>query len=222
MEQLLERTVGIGKVRTEVNAEIDFDRLTTNAEIYDPDGQVIRSQQTVEEKEDSNNSDSNTAVTASSNLPNQENQAAGSASSSRTARTEETINYEISKTLRTHVREGGNVKRLSVAVLVDGTYSEGEDGESVYAPRSAAELSQLTQLVKSAVGFDEQRGDLVEVVNMQFAVSESPFDEAEAGGAMGDFDIMQILEIVVLGFVAVLVLLLVVQLMLLLLLLVLV
>ena len=131
VNQLLERTVGIGKVRTEIHAEIDFDRLTTNDEIYNPDGQVIRSQQTVEEKEDNVNSDTNTAVSVSSNLPNQENQGAATSSSNRTTRTEETINYEISKTLRTHVREGGTVKRLSVAVLVDGTYSENEAGEMI-------------------------------------------------------------------------------------------
>ena len=82
--QLLERTVGIGKVRTEIHAEIDFDRLTTNDEIYNPDGQVIRSQQTVEEKEDNVNSDTNTAVSVSSNLPNQENQGAATSSSNRT------------------------------------------------------------------------------------------------------------------------------------------
>ena len=211
VNQLLERTVGIGKVRTEIHAEIDFDRLTTNDEIYNPDGQVIRSQQTVEEKEDNVNSDTNTAVSVSSNLPNQEYQGAATSSSNRTTRTEETINYELSKTLRTHVREGGTVKRLSVAVLVDGTYSENEAGEMIYEARPAADLSQLTLLVKSAVGFNEQRGDLVEVVNMRFATSEAAFGEEETLGVMGDFDIMQILEIVVLGFVAVLVLLLVVR-----------
>lgn len=211
VEQLLERTVGIGKVRTEVHAEIDFDRLTTNAEIYDPDGQVIRGQTIVEEKEDSINSDTNSAVSASSNLPNQDSSGASNSSSNKTVRTEEITNFEITKTIRTHVREGGTVKRLSVAVLVDGLYSEDDAGESVYEQRSAAELAQLTQLVKSAVGFDEARGDLVEVVNMRFAQTDSPFAEEEAGGGMGDFDIMQILEIVVLGFVAVLVLLLVVR-----------
>ena len=160
-------------MRTEVHAEIDFDRLTTNDEIYNPDGQVIRLQQTGEQNENSVNSDTNNAVTASAKLPNKEGQGAGSSNSSRTARVEETINYEISKTIRTHVREGGTVKRLSVAVLVDGIYSEDEAGETVYEERSAAELSQLAQLVKSAVGFDEERGDLVEVVNMRFAVKHA-------------------------------------------------
>ncbi len=99
-------------------------------------------------------------------------------------RTEETTNFEISRTTRNIVRDTGEVRRLSVAVLVDGTYSENAEGESVYTPRTDAELDQIAALVRSAVGYDANRGDALEVVNMQFAeiqVSDTPYDNTLFG-----------------------------------------
>ncbi len=211
IEQLVESSVGPGKVRAEVSAEIDFDRFTTNEELFDPDGQVVRSQQLVEERTDSSDSDTDQSVSASNNLPDSEVSESGMSSSNHSARTEETINYEVSRTVRTHVREGGSVQRLSIAVLVDGFYNTDAEGERVYEPRSEEELAQFTQLVKSAVGFNADRGDTVEVVNMRFAEIEAPTEIAEAGGALADIDYMKVLEIVVLGFVAVLVIMLVLR-----------
>lgn len=213
VEELLERSVGPGNVRAEVHADIDFDRLTTNDEIYDPDGQVVRSQQTVEEHADNTDKEASQAVSASSNLPDAQSSDEGSGASNvnRSSRTEETINYEISRTTRTHVRERGTIKRLSVAVLVDGRYQENDAGEKVYQPRSSEELAQLAQLVQSAVGYDESRGDKVEVINMQFAKVKTDFEAQDDSLGLGNLDVMKILEIVVLGFVAVLVVLLVLR-----------
>jgi len=218
VETLLERSVGPGKVRAEVTADMDFDRVSTKAEIYDPDGQVVRSTQTVEEKANSTETGAQDNVSVSKNLPptQQNAQAAGgspSSNSNKSARTEETVNYEISKTVKNQIRETGTVKRLSVAVLVDGTYTTNPNGTKKYSPRSEAEMQQLEKLVRSAIGYNAQRGDVVELVNMPFAT----VDDVGAGeGAPPLFgltkdDYLRIAEIVVLGVVALLVLLLVVR-----------
>lgn len=169
VEELLERSVGAGKVRAEVTAEMDFDRVATTQETYDPDSKVVRSQVTVEDKESSTDSEGN-PVTVSQNLPDVNSSASGSAkSSSNQARTQETVNYEISKTVRNHVKELGSVKRLSIAVLVDGSYVADANGARAYQARPEPEMEKLATLVRSAIGYDANRGDQVEVINMPFA-----------------------------------------------------
>ena len=167
IEGLVAKYVGDGKVRSEVSIEMDFDRITENSETFDPEGQVVRSSQTVTTDEKSSESDQN--VTVENNIPNADG-AAGGGNASQANRAEETINYEISKKVKSHVRETGGIKKLSVAVLVDGNYTVPEGGgESQYAPRSEEELQKLTKLVKNAIGFNEDRGDSIEVINMRFA-----------------------------------------------------
>ena len=211
IEELLQRSLGFGSVRAEVTAEMDFDRVTTNSETFDPDGQVVRSTQTVEEQSESQEGAAD-AVTVANNLPDPTLEEGGDQSRSSNARTEETVNYEITKTVETHVREGGTVKRLSVAVLVDGRYAAAEDGTTTYQPRSAEELEQIAKLVRSAVGFDEERGDTVEVVNMQFVDASAEFEDADAMPfGLEKHDLIRIGEMLVLGIVAILVMLLVVR-----------
>src|SRR5205807_1259311 len=84
-------------------------------------------------------------------------------------KTEETNNYEISRTTKTEVTEAGRVNRISVAVLVDGSYAKNDKGEMVYQERSKEQLDRIAALVRSAIGFDQKRGDQVEVVNLKFA-----------------------------------------------------
>ena len=172
VEEMLERTLGPGKVRVEARADMDFDRITTSSESFDPEGQVVRSTQSVSEQNDQSES-AEQSVTVANNLPDAQ-RSAGGAGGARTkgARTEETTNYEVSKKVVNHVREAGVVRRLSVAVLVDGVTSAGQDGQRQWQPRSPEELQQMTALVRSAIGFDEKRGDRVEVVNLRFAATE--------------------------------------------------
>ena len=99
---------------------------------------------------------------------------------------EEVTNYEISKTTETAMTEAGAIKRLSVAVVVDGTYTTDASGNSVYNPRPAEELAQITALVSSAMGFVETRGDTIEVQNLQFA--ERPDLTAQGTAEPGLFD----------------------------------
>lgn len=218
IEELLGRSLGYGAVRAEVSADLDFDRITTNEEFYDPDAQVVRSTQTVTEGNRAEERDPLEPVTVDANLPGG-NQAAGAEgsvgplTSSQSNRTEETINYEISRTVRSHVRETGVVRRLSIAVLIDGTYQPGAEGEApVYQPRSQDELDQIEKLVASAVGYDAVRGDVLEVVNMRFTSAEEEF-EAEGDKIFGipKDDLFRIAEMLILGIVAVLIILLVVR-----------
>jgi len=212
--ELLERTVGLNRVRAEINAEIDYDRVVENAEIFDPDSQVARSTQTVQENENSSENDDQDTVTVQNNLPETEATAAGigTSAASQVSRTEETVNFEITKTIRNRVKESGQIKRLSVAVLVDGKYIENEDGDKVWQPRAADELAQLETLVKSAVGFNEQRGDSVEIVNMQFVKLEPlEFDDGSLFLGISKEEFMQLAEILVLAVVGLLVILLVVR-----------
>ena len=212
--ELLERTVGLNRVRAEITAEIDYDRVVENAEIFDPDSQVARSTQTVQENENSSENDDQDTVTVQNNLPETEATAAGTGTSaaSQVSRTEETVNFEITKTIRNRIKESGQIKRLSVAVLVDGKYVENDDGDKVWQPRAADELAQLETLVKSAVGFNEQRGDSVEIVNMQFVKLEPlEFDDGSIFLGISKEEFMQLAEILVLAVVGLLVILLVVR-----------
>ncbi len=179
VEALVEQSVGIGNVRAEVSADMNFDRVTTNAEHYDPDGQVVRSTQTVEETTAATETSGENSVSVANNLSEaQVTESTSPESQNQSQRSEETVNYEISKTVKTEVHETGKVNRLSVAVLVDGRYTQQEDGTRVYAARDKAELDQIGTLVKSAIGYDENRGDRVEVVNLQFFQIDQALPEA--------------------------------------------
>lgn len=215
VESLLEQTVGAGRVRAEVAVEIEHDRVTTQSETYDPDGQVVRSTQVREENANSSEGNAEDAVTVATNLPGQD---IGAGATSRTSNqesvTEETVNYEISQQVRTEVREAGVIQRVSVAVLVDGNYEADAEGNRTYVPRTEEELAELERLVRSAVGYDEERGDTVEISNLRFAdvdaVFEDPAPEFEVAG-FGKAELMRIGETVVLGIIALLVMLLVVR-----------
>ena len=167
VEDMLANVVGPGRARVEVSAEIDFNRSTTTEERFDPESQVVRSSQLRETENLS--AGANGQVTVANELPgaSQNNGAAGA--SEQGTSSEEVTNYEISKTTQTAVTEAGSVKRLSVAVVVDGVYTTDPSGTATYAPRTADEVAQILTLVRTAVGFSEIRGDSVEVVNMQFA-----------------------------------------------------
>lgn len=199
IEDMLANVVGPGRARVEVSAELDFNRSTTTEETFNPDGQVVRSTQTREAQNQSGAAAGQ--ATVANQLPGASGNGATDGSSEQGNSTEEVVNYEISKKTQTAVTEAGALKRLSVAVVVDGTYTDDGQGNMTYAPRSADEITQIQTLVRSAVGYSIDRGDTVDVVNMQFA--ERP-DLAPAGtdadGGLLDFtrdDIMNGAEMAV-------------------------
>ncbi len=164
VEDLLERTLGPGRVRAEASVEMDFDRVQTTEERFDPENQVPRSTQSTSESSRSGESGN---VSVANQLPGAESQAGGSQTQS--SRSEETTNFEIGRTTRNTLREQPALRRLSVAVLVDGVWEPQANGPPQFRERSAEELQRIASLVRSAVGFNEQRGDRVDVVNLRFA-----------------------------------------------------
>ncbi len=211
LQELLEKTVGQGKVQAQVNIEMDFDQVVTNEEIYDPDGKVVRSQATVNEEGTSGMREQ--PVTVAQNIPNGDTVVSGSGTISQNARTEETINYEISKVVRNKVKNMGIIKRLTVAVAVDGIYEQGENGEEIYRSRTPEEMEQLRALVRSAVGYDANRGDSVEVENFKFYSEKVQSKEAAPVLIMGftKEELMRIAEGLGVAIVAILVILLVIR-----------
>jgi len=214
VEDILERTLGPGKVRVEAHADLDFDRVTTNSETFDPDKQVPRSIQSVNEESGSDQA-GDQQVTVANNLPDAKTGNNGTSTSggrSKNTRSEETTNYEIAKTVKNEIHEGGAPRRLSVAVVVDGTYTTGQDGARVYQARPQEEIDQITRLVRSAIGFKADRGDTVEVVNMRFAPLDEAPPEVETGPlGLAKSDLVRLGETAVFGLIGLLVLFLVVK-----------
>jgi flagellar M-ring protein FliF len=175
VEEMLERTLGPGRVRAEATVEMDFDRVQTTEERFDPDNQVPRSQQSVQES--SRNAEGG-PTTVQNNVPGADPAGGGG---SQESRQEETTNFEIGRTTRNTLREHPVVRRQSVAVLVDGVWEPGANGAAAsFRERTAEEVARIASLVRGAIGFDERRGDTVEVVSLRFA--EPPAPAAEAAG----------------------------------------
>jgi flagellar M-ring protein FliF len=223
VEGIVSSVVGPGHARVQLSADFDFNRVTQTSDKFDPEGRVVRSSQTREETSSSNENRDN-QVTVGNEIPGGQRQAAGNAAAAandnqpprdESRKTEEIVNYEISKITKTEISEGGRVNRISVAVLVDGVYSKNDKGEVTYQPRSKEEIDQIAALVRSAIGFDQKRGDQVEVVNLRFA--ETPVTPlGEPGGWLSAFaftkdDIMRAIEMVVMGLLGLVVVLMVVR-----------
>lgn len=178
VEEILVPKFGPGNVRVRVAAEIDLGRETLREQVFDPNGRVERSVQNVAERESAQDRETETPTTVEQNLPLEDvNQGAATGSRSETARDEETTNYEISSRQRERVQDAGDIRRLAVAVVVNGTYATAADGTSSYQPRSAEELRQVENVVRTAIGFSQTRGDQVTVENLQFLA------EPASGGA---------------------------------------
>jgi flagellar M-ring protein FliF len=178
LTSMLERVVGPDKAMARVTAELNFNQIQTNEEVYDPDRSVIRSEQRLKESSSGPGRGAAGTPTATYELGTGERAQTGAGGQGEVyEKSEETTNYEITKISRNILTPAGEVKRLSVAVMVDGIYTETEkDGqmERVFAPRPAEELAQLEELVRNAVGFDEARGDSVVVTSVPFYLPEAP------------------------------------------------
>jgi flagellar M-ring protein FliF len=168
VEGIVSSVVGPGHARVQLTADFDFNKVTQTLEKFDPEGRVLRSSQTREESTDAadNNKGQVTVANALPGGPPPDNQPV---TRDQSKKTEEIVNYEISRSTKTEVTEGGRLNRVSVAVLVDGNYTKNDKGEPVYQPRDKDEIDHIAALVRSAIGFDQKRGDQVEVVNLRFA-----------------------------------------------------
>jgi flagellar M-ring protein FliF len=215
VEQIVTSVVGPGRVRVQLNADFDYNRITETSDRFDPEGRVVRSSQTREEQSQSETRDNQ--VTVANELPNAQRQADGTnPRGDQAKKTEEIVNYEISRTTKTEVTEAGRINRISAAVLVDGTYSRNDKGEVSYQPRSTEEIDRIAALVRSAIGYDQKRGDQVEVVNLRFAEQPAMPAGAEPNGwlsflQMSKEDIMRAIELGVMSLLGLLVLFMVIR-----------
>ena len=189
IESMLGRAVGPGKVVARVSTVLDFKQVETTEETFDPESQVVRSEQRTQENTTGSASSGGGVPGVLSNLPGARAEnpqtAAERGSSSQSRRTLETVNYEISKSVSRIIEPVGTVKQISVAVLIDGTYAaaqaEGEGeakAKAKYIPRTPDEMKKYEEIVKKAVGYNADRGDQVEVVNIPFETN-LPGEEGE-------------------------------------------
>ena len=205
IKDLVEGVVGPGKARVTVSADIDQSQVTTQKELYDPDGQVVRSTHTNANNAKENKPGSSGTVSAAQNVPGGQTGAGGADTASQTTGTDEVTNYEISHTTTTTVAPPGAIKKLSVAVAVDGNTpldAKGKPGS--YSPRTAEEMARIQDLVRSSMGFDKERGDQLSVVNVRF---DHAADTGEGTSAASPFnfdknDIMRVAELGVMLVVA--------------------
>lgn len=191
VEEIVASIAGPGRARVQVTAEMDFSRLTREQVTYDPDGQVVRSVQSRAGATDSTTGESTGSVSVSESLPDAGGEGGSETNRESNSTSDETTNYEISSTKETEVIDGGRVTRLSVAVAVDGVWTASTEGARSYAPRNAEDMDKIAALVRSAIGFDEKRGDKVEVLNVQFAQEAAtelaPVEEPFLGLTKGDY-----------------------------------
>jgi flagellar M-ring protein FliF len=213
VEAIVTSVVGPGRARVQLTADFDFNRVTQTSERFDPEGRVLRSSQTREET--SSSADNREGqVTVGNELPGapgtqpagaQRPPEAGPPQQPReqTRKSEEVVNYEISRSTKTEITEGGRVNRISVAVLVDGSYVRNANGDAAYRPREKEELERIAALVRTAIGFNEARGDQVEVVNLRFAeIPANPIQEPTGWLSFLQFtkaDLMHWIELLVMA-----------------------
>lgn len=200
-ERLLAARVGAGNAVVEVTIDATTQTEQITERIVDPDSRIAISTEVTESSATSNDSRGGD-VTVASNLP--ENDAPGAAGSASNENTESRTltNYEMSQTERQLIRAPGEIRRLTVAVLVNEVTVSDDSGNASFTPRSEEELNALRDLVASAVGYDEARGDLLTLKSMQFEPIVPQGTEFVAGGSAFDLDLMQLAQIAALAVVA--------------------
>ena len=192
VQSMLEGIVGSGKAIVRVNAQIDFNKITLNEEEFDPSSTVVRSKRDISESSQAGKNQPGSQATIINEragvLPSEENAYNGK------TKKDTVTNYEINKVTRATVKPAGTVTRLSVAAVIDGTYKSetAEDGsqQRTYIPRTAAEMAQFEAIVKSAMGYSEDREDQISVSSIPFSDTVAFEDQPETQ----KFDIFQILN----------------------------
>jgi flagellar M-ring protein FliF len=201
LERLLDARVGPGKAVVEVSVDVVTDREQVTQTTYDPQSRVAISSETQDKSGNTTGSSGN--VTVASNLPNG-NANNGPQNSSQNSEKQERVNYEVSETKTEILKAPGSVRKISVAVLVDGDQVTAADGTVSMQPRPDAELAALKELVSSAAGLDEQRGDVLTIKSMLFQPTVADGTTADAGllSHLGKIDLMSAIQLVVLALVA--------------------
>lgn len=202
VERLLAARVGPGKAVVEVSIDADMDSQTIIERVVDPTSRVAISSDSEERSESSTGNDSG-AVTVASNLPDGDAGGGASTSTSTTSESKERLNFEVSETRRERIVQPGQIRRISIAVIVDGISEFAEDGTRTWTPRPEDEMTILRGLVESAVGYDPARGDTVTMETLEFPEDTQTGTLVTDDGA-GFFtpDIVKLVQTVILSIVA--------------------
>ncbi len=203
VERLLEARVGYGNAVVEVSVQTVSEREAITERRFDPQNRVAISTDTTESSK-SSDSTKGGGVTVASNLPDGNAANNNGQSKSQATETRERTNYEVSETTRELVRNPGDIKRITVAVLVDGVDGTDASGQTTVVPRSQEELDSLKELVASAVGFDQERGDVVTIRSMAFQPTASQAGTEASAGLLGGqpLDVMKLAQLAALVIVA--------------------
>ena len=182
IEEMLIPVTGAGNIIAKVNVDMDFSQRTIRRELYDPQNAVVRSEQRSEETQTGRaNLEAGTP-----DVNFRGDGITGSVSTQDGTRETRTTNYEINKEEQNIVSNVGDIQRLTVAVIVDGTYIKNAEGVMEFVPRPAADLMRIQQLVANAVGISELRGDSIEVTSIPFSDREV-FTQPSVAEAMAGY-----------------------------------
>ncbi len=196
VQTMLESVLGTQRAITQVTAEVDFQQVEIAEEKYDPQGIIRSEQKTIErnlissgarkaeEEKNQTQGKEKTIVGPSATSATKELSSQTPFNTNSLERQNEIRNYEISK-INKHIKNPvGSLRRISVAVIVDGTYQEAVDNKGKktkkYTPRPPEEMKNLENIVKKAVGFNAERGDQLEIINMPFSLASSEEEEMKA------------------------------------------
>jgi flagellar M-ring protein FliF len=201
VERLLEARVGFGNAIVEVSVDTVTETEEIRERRFDPESRVAISTDT-EERTSNSNEAGGGDVTVASNLPDGDAAGGADSASSQDSEIRERINYEVSETETAIIRAAGAIKRVTVAVLVNEAVTVSEEGEQISAPRATAEIDALRELVASAVGFDEGRGDIITIKSMALQ-SVAPMGTAASASLLDRFelDIMSAIQMAILAIV---------------------
>ena len=203
VERMLESHVGPGNAIVELNIAVATEAEQLTEQRFDPTQRALVSQES-QETTDASTNQSGGPVTASSNLPEGQD-AEGEQNRANSSETRQVSNYEVSRTTREVVTQPGATRRLTVAVMVNGVPVTGDKGEVTLEPRGEPELEALRELVASAVGFDEERGDVITVKSLPFAALSGDGTLAERGGFMDRLEPNGLIRLALVGLFALLV-----------------
>ena len=200
LERLLEARVGPGRAVVEVSLEFVRDREAITERVFDPQGRVTISSENESRSENSTQPAGD--ITVASNLPDGDAASTGQGTSQSTS-SRERVNFDVSQTQREIVKEPGSIKRMTIAVLVDGTVATAADGATTWQPRTDQELSDLRELVSAAAGVDESRGDVLTLKSLEFQTIAPLGSAAEAGllSMVGPINLMSLAQLAFLALV---------------------
>jgi flagellar M-ring protein FliF len=174
INSMLEKVLGPYKATTQVNVDLDLKEVVTNEDIYDPERTAVRSEQRIQERSQGPGRAYAGVPNATYELGTANRQNSGQSGNQEVyTRSEETTNYEVTNIKRQTLAASGDLKKVSVAVLVDGYFTVAEDGTKVFNPLPEDRLEQLREAIKNTIGFNEARGDSVSVTSLEFYREET-------------------------------------------------